>query len=87
MNKNKGFYIELCSDIDIDGMSIDICFNNNRVATLNYAKGIQHSEIDVFIPPKKEGRWSFSLGEFMSTLEEAKNIMKKCYEEDKRDKR
>ncbi|MGB7128303.1 MAG: hypothetical protein WBD50_04340 [Candidatus Rhabdochlamydia sp.] len=44
---NKKFRITLFSDLDFEGMVVDICFDNQVIAILNYEKGIDNIEIQI----------------------------------------
>lgn len=35
----KKFNIELSSDLDFEGMVVEVCFDNQVIATCNYEKG------------------------------------------------
>ena len=66
---NKKFSIEMCSDLDFEGMVIDI----------SYEKGIDNMEIE--IRPILD-KLIFSLGDFFVALEKAKQLAIKCAKED-----
>jgi len=46
------FSIELCGGLDFEGMVIDVTYNKETVAYINYENGIDNIEIE--IPPKPE---------------------------------
>jgi hypothetical protein len=43
----KKFLIETCSDLNYEGMVIDISFDSQRIAMINYDKGIDNMEIEI----------------------------------------
>ena len=49
----EGFSLEICSDLDFEGMVIDISYNMETIASINYDKGIDNMEIE-FFPIKEE---------------------------------
>ncbi|MEX0961944.1 MAG: hypothetical protein WDZ28_03710, partial [Simkaniaceae bacterium] len=80
ISMSKIFIIELCGDSDLEGMAIDITYDNETVATINYEKGIDNIEVEIPSQPKK---FVFSLDSFLVVLEKAKKLAKKCAKEDK----
>jgi len=76
---NKEFSIEMCGDLDFEGMVIDVTYNKETVASINYEKGIDNIEIE--IPPKPE-KFVFPLDDFFVALEKAKKLAIKCAKED-----
>jgi len=76
---NKKFSIEMCGDLDFEGMAIDITYNKETIASINYDKGIDNIEIE--IPPKSE-KFVFFLDDFFLVLEKAKKLAIKCARED-----
>ncbi len=80
---NEKFSIELCSDVDFEGMVVDISYNMQTVASINYDKGVNRMEIKM-IPFGCDARGLiFPLQDFMAILEKAKQIAIRCAEEDK----
>lgn len=49
---NKGFCIKLCSDLDFEGMVVDVCFDDRTVATINYDKGIDNLKVETLLGGK-----------------------------------
>ncbi|MCB1107783.1 MAG: hypothetical protein KDK76_06785 [Chlamydiia bacterium] len=43
--RNKGFSLELCSDLDFEGMVVDVNYDDHPIATGNYDKGVNNIEI------------------------------------------
>ena len=56
INYNKYFKIRLCSDLDYDGMVVDIVYKNSSLATLNQDKGIENIIIKLY-PPQIDECW------------------------------
>lgn len=77
---NKKFSIEMCSDLDFEGMVIDISYNMETIASVNYDKGIDNIEIEIH--PISE-KLTFSLDDFFLAIERAKQLAIKCAKEDK----
>ncbi len=71
---NKDFKIRICSDLDYEGMVVDIVYKNNTIATLNQDKGIESIEIKLY-STQKESSLEFSYKDFVDTLEKAKKIL------------
>ena len=80
MVTNKGFFLKLCSDLDFEGMIVDICFDDQRIASVNYDKGIDN--IEVAMLTQESSRHVFNLSDFVNILEKAKNLAIKCAKED-----
>lgn len=76
---SKGFSIELCSDLDFEGMIIDVLYNTEMVASINYENGTDNIEIE--ISPNSE-KFIFPLDDFLAVLEKAKKLAIKCAKED-----
>ncbi len=79
---NKGFCTKLCSDLDFEGMVIDICFDDQRVAMVNYEKGIENIEIEILVGKVDDLSLVFPLKDLLNILEEAKTIAIRCIIED-----
>lgn len=82
MAMSKGFHTKLCSDVDYEGMVIDIYFDDERISSLNYDKGIDNLEIEILWGTKDTPRRIFPLNEFFEILEKAKKLALKCAKED-----
>ena len=67
------FKIRICSDLDYEGMVVDIVYNNETLATLNQDSGVDNIEIKLF--SNKKDFWEFSLDEFQKNVEEAKKTL------------
>ena len=68
----KYFKIRFCSDLDYEGMVVDIVYKNNTLLTLYLDKGVDNIEIKLYAPQKNEF-WDFPYNEFIDVLEKAKN--------------
>ena len=79
---NKKFIIELSSDLDFEGMVVNICFGNQEVAMLNYDKGINNIEIQIPSQNEESQRFIFPLQDFLTVLEKAKKLVIQCAKED-----
>lgn len=49
---NERFSVELCSDLDYEGMVVDVALDHNTIAILNRDKGVENIEIKL-IPLSK----------------------------------
>lgn len=76
---NSKLSIELCGDLDFEGMLLDITYNGEAIASINYEEGIDNMEIELL--PKSE-EIVFPLEEFLLVLEKAKKLAIKCAKED-----
>ena len=76
----KKFSITLCSELDFEGMVVEVCFDNQVIATCNYEKGIDNIEIQI-LPQNQE--CIFPLQDFLNVLEKAKKLVMQYAEEDK----
>lgn len=78
----KTFIIETCSDLNYEGMVVDISFDNQRIATINYDKGINNLEIEILLSGDESSECVFPLKDFLIILEKAKEIAIQCTKED-----
>ncbi len=78
----KKFNIELSSDLDFEGMVVNICFSNQEVAMLNYEKGIDNIEIQILSQNEDSQECIFPLQNFLNVLEKAKKLVIQCAKED-----
>lgn len=79
---NKKFLVEVCSDVDLEGMAIYISYGTEKIASITYENGIHNMEIELFPFGKSKDPQVFSLEEFLVFLEKAKKLAVKCAEED-----
>ena len=77
--KNK-FSVELCGDVDLEGMVIIINYEDQPVAEINYENGIDKMEIEI-VHSNKDLKRVFLLDNFFRILEEAKQLAIKCAKE------
>lgn len=70
----------MCSDLDYEGMVVDVSYDMETIASINYDKGIDNIEIEVY--PISE-KLKFPLDDFFLVLEKAKQLAVKCAKEDK----
>jgi hypothetical protein len=79
---NRKITIELSSDLDFEGMVVDITIENSILLRLNYDKGINNIEMDL-IPSESCKNVSVALNDFLSALEKGKKLLTQCAAEDK----
>ena len=79
---NKGFCTKLFGDLDLEGMVILVCYDDQIIAEINYEKGIDNMEIEIGFSQKGSSERIFSLGGFFKILEKAKKLAIKCAKED-----
>lgn len=79
---NKRFTFEISSDLDYEGMVIEISFDNVTIARLNYDKGINEIEIEFVLYTEIYNKFIFPLNDFLLAIEKAKNLAIKCAKED-----
>lgn len=79
---NKGFCTKILGDIDLEGMAILICYDDQIIAEINYEKGIENMEIEIVSSQEGCPRRILSLDDFFRILEEAKQLAIKCAKED-----
>jgi len=63
-------------------MVVDISFDNQRIAMINYDKGIDNMEIEILSTGDESSRCVFPLISFFNSLEEAKAIAVRCAKKD-----
>ena len=76
---NNEFIIELSSDLNFEGMVIEITFRNRMTARLNYDKGINNVEMEIICSSKEI---VLPMQDFLNALEKAKKLVHKCFHED-----
>lgn len=79
---NKGFCTKILGDIDLEGMVILVCHDDQVIAEINYEKGIDNMEIEIVSSQEGFPKRIFSLDGFFKILEEAKQLAIKCAKED-----
>ncbi len=83
----KGFNLEISSDLEYEGMVINVIYNPDQpqeprnniykqelLAVLNQDKGIENIGIKLYAPEWKE-YWDFSYKELIEILEKAKELL------------
>jgi len=78
----KKFIVELVSDVDYEGMVVEVSFENFILARLNYDKGVDNIEME--IPSNSSHSIIFPLDGYLECIEKAKEILIRCYNEDQR---
>jgi len=81
-NMNKKFSIELCSDLDVEGMVVDISYDMTTIASVNYEKGVDKMEIALLPFDNEVTAFKFPLQDFILVLEKAKNLAIQCAKDD-----
>lgn len=79
--KNK-FSLELCGDLEFEGMVIDVCYGPDSIVSMNYDKGIDQLEVELHAWPKTAPNLSFPLEDLLTTLEDAETLAVRCAKED-----
>jgi hypothetical protein len=72
----SGFVIAKFSDLDYEGMTVEVRYNGVPVAQLNRDKGKYAQEIEIparFSP--EEARFIFPVNAFIKALEEARRLL------------
>ncbi|MEM8629581.1 MAG: hypothetical protein AAGF04_05925 [Chlamydiota bacterium] len=78
---NKGFCRKILGDIDLEGMAILVCYDDQVIAEINYEKDIDNMEIEIVSSQERFPKRIFSLDGFFKILEEAKQLAIKCAKE------
>jgi hypothetical protein len=78
--KNK-LTIDLSSNLDYEGMVVDINYNMTTIASINYDKGIDKIEIEFFPLELQNQKMALPLEDFIEVVEKAKQIAIKCAKE------
>lgn len=79
---SKGFIIEMCSDGDFEGMVIDISYDMQTVASINYDKGIKNMEIEIVSLGANNKKLLLPFQDFVFAIEKAQKLATKCAQED-----
>jgi len=79
---SNGFCTKILGDIDLEGMVILVCHDDQVIAEINYEKGIDNMEIEIVSSQEGFPKQIFSLDGFFKILEEAKQLAIKCAKED-----
>ncbi|MFA6119336.1 MAG: hypothetical protein WC688_05415 [Parachlamydiales bacterium] len=71
---NKNFNLEICSDLNYEGLVVDISYKNDLIATLNQDKDIDNIEIKLY-SIKVGTSLKLSYKDFVDVLEKAKKLL------------
>ncbi len=82
----EGFCTKICSDVDLEGMVVFVCHDDQIIAEVTYEKGIDNMEIEIVFSREGFPKRIFSLDGFFQILEEAKQLAIKCAKEDEEKK-
>ena len=78
----KKLTIEMCSDLDFEGMVIDVRYDTHPIASINYDKGINNMEVEFCLFGGDFQKITLPLQDFLDVMEKAKKLALKCAEED-----
>jgi hypothetical protein len=76
------FTIEICGDVDLEGMLIYVNHDMQTIVSINYEKGIDQMEGEFFPNNIKTKNITLPLEDFISALEKGKKTALKCAKED-----
>lgn len=79
---NSGFCTKILGDIDLEGMVIFVCYDDQIIAEVNYEKGVDNIEIDFLALKDDSHRYLFPLEDFLKILEQAKAMAIRCAKKD-----
>lgn len=68
------FRLVICSDVDYEGMVVDICYGNEAIGILNQDRGVDNIEI-LLSSSTNEDDVKFPLKDFQEILEKAKKVL------------
>jgi len=80
--ENGGFNLRLFGDLDFEGMVVEVCFNDELVAMINYEKGIDNMELEWFFDQMIDQKQIFPLEDVLNILQKAKELALRCAKED-----
>lgn len=86
MDERNKLCTKILSDIDLEGMLILICFEDQILAEINYEKGIDKMEIEIIPPKEVSFQYKYSLEDFLQILDDAKQLAIECYQADQKRK-
>lgn len=66
------FRIRVCSDVDLEEMVADICYENFTLATITQENGQEKMEIEIYPPSEEGSSYKFLLEDFLNILQIAK---------------
>lgn len=70
---DNNFKLEICSDLEYEGMIVDILYKNDLIATLNQDMGMENIVIKLF--QIQNEFLNFSYKDFLEILEKAKKLL------------
>ncbi|CCB91813.1 unknown protein [Waddlia chondrophila 2032/99] len=70
------FRIRECSDLDYDGMVVDIIYDDKWLATLSCDGGFDKTVIKFFCDNNENPSWEFNFFEFIQVLNNSIKILK-----------
>ena len=79
---NKEFRLQLFGDLNLKGMAIEITFHDSIIASINYEKGVNNIEIELFHFTIDDTRLIFPFDDFLHILKKAEQLAIKCAKED-----
>lgn len=68
--------IRECSDLDYEGMVVDICCDSGRIAVLSCDEGIDKAKIKIFDGLHEKPSWELDYFDFVRTLNKSIDILK-----------
>ena len=74
----KDFKIEVSSDLDYEGMVVDISDAKGRIATISCDKGIENAEIIIFDSQQEKIIWELDYSSFQNILNKAFQKLKEA---------
>jgi hypothetical protein len=80
----SNYVIELSSNLDFEGMVVDLTFKNQVFMTFNYDKGIENIEMEIsLLGPNRPQNLVIPLKEFEEAVRAVKKVLERCCQEDK----
>ncbi|MFZ0565133.1 MAG: hypothetical protein WAM28_02980 [Chlamydiales bacterium] len=74
----QGLFIQVCSDLDYEGMVVDICDEKGRIATISCDRGIENTQIVLYDKKHEKPIWSLDYFSFMKILSESLDRLKEA---------
>lgn len=71
------FSIGISSNLDYEGLTAQIRYNQHYIAEINMDKGKENMEVEIMIPNKTIGVWALPLESFINILKVSKNELLK----------
>ena len=76
----EDFKTRISSDLEYEGMVIDILYKNDQVAKLSCDKGIEKALIEIFHPDEEKSVWQLEYSSFEKVLKEGFGRLKEVNE-------